>query len=148
MERKKKETKPDVSLLKPINLNELAVTDENDCFGKMWDPQHRMCSVCSSVDVCGVVFQETQVIPAKKKFDKEVIPLDLTDFQAVEWDKVKLVVAKYEETGDPMTYDELFSYIKGIAKTKDDYTVKMFIEKSLEKSGLRYTDTNQIVVNA
>ena len=121
------------------------VTDEDDCFGKMWDPQHRSCSVCADVDVCGIIFQETQVIPAKKKFDRETVPLDLTNLQAVNWTSLIALIASYEIAEEPMTYDELFEYIKEVGKTKDDYTVKIFIETSLKKHGLKCTEDNLII---
>jgi hypothetical protein len=148
MERTKKDKKTEVSLLKPINLNDLVLADNDDCFGHMWDPQHRACSVCADVDVCGIVFQEAVVIPAKKKFDKDTVPLDLTNFQGINWSKVTGVVRKYQDSGEPMTYDELFSYIKGLANTKDDYAVKIFMETTLKKNGLRCTEDNKIVVDA
>jgi len=148
MERTKKDKKTEISLLKPINLNDLALADSDDCFGKLWDPQHRACSVCADVDVCGIVFQETVVIPAKKKFDKETIPLDLTNFRGINWNKVIVVVRKYQDSGEPMTYDELFSYIKGLANTKDDYTVKIFLETALKKNSLKCTWDNKIIIDA
>ncbi len=148
MERKKKDEKTAVNLLEPVNIDSLKNTDETDCFGKLWDPQHRSCSVCADVDVCGIIFQETQVIPAKKKFDKKTVPLDLTNLQAIKWDKIKTLIGSYAKAGDdPMTYDELFEYIKEVGKTKDDYTVKIFIENSLNKHGLKCTEDQLIVVD-
>lgn len=145
MERRKKDKKTPGTLLEPINIDSLRVWDEDDCFGKMWDPQHRSCSVCADVDVCGIIFQETQVIPAKKKFDRETTPLDLTNLQAINWTSLKALIASYEIAEEPMTYDELFEYIKDVGKTKDDYTVKIFIETSLKKHGLKCTEDNKIV---
>lgn len=147
MERRKKDKKTLGTLLEPINIDSLKVTDENDCFGKMWDPQHRSCSVCADVEVCGIIFQEAQVIPAKNKFDKETVPLDLTNLQAVNWDKIKTLIGNYAKSGEPMTYDELFEHVKTSGKTKDNYTVKIFIEAALNKHGLKCTEDNQIVID-
>ena len=147
MERRKKDKKTPGTLLEPINTDSLQVTNADDCFGKMWDPQHRACSVCADVEVCGIIFQEAQVIPAKKKFDKDTVPLDLTNLHAVNWDRLKLVIVKYTKEGDLMTYDELFEYVQKVAKTKDTYTIKIYIENSLNKYGLKCTDDNKIIVN-
>ena len=84
--------------MKPLNIEDLSQSE--DCFGRAWDPQHRACSVCADVDICGVVFQEKVVIPKTKKFD-ESLPLDLLDFSKVDWDNVSKLVSKYQDAGAP-----------------------------------------------
>lgn len=145
MERTKRTTKLDVSRLKPINIEELSQSD--DCFGKAWDPQHRSCSVCADVDICGVVFQDKVVIPKKDKFE-ESLPLDMTNFDAVNWDKMSLLVSKYLQDGAPLTYEELFELVQNTSKNKDTYITKLYIEKSLEPNGLKCDEAGNIVPNA
>jgi len=145
VERKKRAKKTEVSRLKPLNIDDLSQSD--DCFGKAWDPQHRLCSICADVDICGVVFQEKVVIPKKKKFDVS-LPLDLLDFEKVDWAKIGKLVKKYQDEGEPMTHKELMSYIKGMANIKDDFMVKLFIEKSLKPNKLKCSENLEILIDA
>lgn len=145
MERKKRATKTEVSRLKPLNIDDLSQSD--DCFGKAWDPQHRLCSVCADVDICGVVFQEKVVIPKKKKFDMS-LPLDLLDFKKVDWAKIGKLVKKYQDGGEPMMYEELVAYIKTLANIKDPFMIKLFIEKSLKPNKLKCSEHSEILIDA
>lgn len=142
MERKKRVKKTEVSRLKPLNIDDLSQSD--DCFGKAWDPQHRLCSVCADVDICGVVFQEKVVIPKKKKFD-ESLPLDLLDFKKIDWAKIVKLVSQYQDEGEPMTYEELMQYVKDLAHIKDPFMVKLFIEKSLKPNNLKCSEHGEII---
>ncbi len=141
MERTKRDKKSDVDRIKPLNIEELSKA--TDCFGSMWDPTHRSCSVCADVDICGVVYQETQVLPKKAKFDKEK-PLDTASFDKVNWDKLTKLVSKYQEDGDPLSYEELLQLITDMSNFKDDYTVKVFIEKGLHDNDLVCNDDGSI----
>jgi hypothetical protein len=145
MDRAKRTKKTEVSRLKPLNIDDLSQSD--DCFGKAWDPQHRLCSICADVDICGVVYQEKVVIPKKKKFD-ESLPLDLLDFSKVDWAKIGKLVKKYQDDGEPMTYEELMRYIKDLANIKDEFMIKLFIEKSLKLNKLKCTEHSEIVIDA
>ena len=145
MERTKRTEKTEISRLEPINIKELSQSD--DCFGKAWDPQHRSCSVCADVDICGVVFQETAVIPKKKKFD-ESLPLDLSDFEKVDWAKIGKLAAKYRDEGEPMMYEELMRIIKDVSGMKDEFMIKLYIEKNLTNNGLISNDNGEVLPNA
>ena len=134
-----------IDRMKPVNIEELSQIE--GCFGKMWDPQHRSCAVCADVDICGAVFQANVVIPKKQKFE-ESLPLDMTDFKNIDWDKLTKLVTKYELDGSPLTYDELFDLIQEKAKIKDDYMTKIYIEKSLESNSLKHNEEGNIVRNA
>lgn len=145
MARQKRTKKTEISRLKPLNIEDLSQSD--DCFGKAWDPQHRMCSVCADVDICGVVYQEKVVIPKTKKFD-ESLPLDLLDFSKVDWAKIGNLVKKYQDAGEPMMYEELMRYIKDLANIKDEFMIKLFIENSFKSNNLMCSDHGEILINA
>ncbi len=145
MARQKRAEKTEISRLKPLNIEGLSQSD--DCFGKAWDPQHRMCSVCADVDICGVVYQEKVVIPKIKKFDLS-LPLDLLDFSKVDWDKVSKLVSKYQDAGEPMMYEELMRYVKDLANIKDEFMIKLFIESSLKPNNLKCSEHGEIQIDA
>lgn len=128
--------------MKPLNIDDLS--QSSDCFGKIWDAQHRLCSVCADVDICGVVYQEKIVIPKKKKFDVS-LPLDLLDFKKVDWAKIGRLVKKYQDDGEPMTYEELMRYVGQLANIKDPFMIKLFIEKSLKPNNLMCTEHGEII---
>jgi len=130
--------------LKPLNIEDLSQSD--DCFGKAWDPQHPLCSVCADIDICGVVYQETVVIPKIKKFD-ESLPLDLLDFKKVDWAKIGKLVSRYQDEGEPMTYEELMQYVRELANIKDPFMIKLFIEKSLKPNKLKCTEHGEIITH-
>lgn len=145
MERKKRTKKTDISRLIPVNIDDLSQSD--DCFGKAWDPQHRYCSVCADVDICGVVFQERVVLPKKDKFDLTQ-PLDLANFEKVDWARIGKVVKKYQDEGEPMTYEELMDYIGDYTGMKDEFMIKLFMEKELPNNGLKCNESGNIITDA
>lgn len=144
MVRQKRSKKTEISRLKPLNIEDLSQSD--DCFGKAWDPQHPLCSVCADIDICGVVYQETVVIPKIKKFD-ESLPLDLLDFSKVDWAKIGKLVSRYQDEGEPMTYEELMQYVRELANIKDPFMIKLFIEKSLKPNKLKCTEHGEIITH-
>jgi len=138
MSRKPKEIAVSVDLLKPYTPS---VLKDDECFGNMWDPQHKDCSICADIEVCGLLYQQTTIAAKKKKFEDENGPtLDLTEFSNVDLKKLEAVAAKYQEEKDPMTLDELMDAVASLAKTKDTVAVREYLKRELPL-------TNMIIQN-
>lgn len=99
--------------------------DEDDCFGKEWDPLTKECSICAVADLCGTLVGQ-RTTQAKKE-DKERPYLDEVDTSAIDWDKVEGYVKKCEEEGEPFTMKEMGSYIRKKVRTKDKELIKALI---------------------
>jgi hypothetical protein len=144
-QRKIKEKKTEVDLLKPVNLDDFKQLSEGDCFGNMWDPKDKDCSVCADIEVCGILYQDKHIKPKVKKFEEETIPLDLARFETVPWNKIKTLIQKYEKDGKPMMLDELIEIVSEQAKIKDPQTVMLYIKHILPKYGLTETWLKEII---
>lgn len=129
MDRKPKEKAASVDLLKPYTPS---VLKDDECFGNMWDPQHKDCSICADIEVCGLLYQQTTIAAKKRNFEKENGPtLDMTDFSRVDLKKLEAVAAQYQKNKDPMTLNELMDAVASLAKTKDIVAVREFLKREL-----------------
>jgi len=146
MPRKAKVDRTEVDLLQPVNVGELKqLIKDDDCFGKEWNPQHKDCSICADVEVCGIIYQDTKVIPAKDKFDKKELPLDMASFNAVKWKDIKKLIQQYEKDKEPLTMDELVEIVSTQSGMKDPQTVMLYVEQKLPKLGLKHTAQHEII---
>lgn len=145
MKRTPKETESGIDLLKPYTPSK---PSEDDCFGHMWDPQHKDCAMCASSDVCGILYQQIGVLKAKGDFEKAKGPtLDETDFSRVKLSKFEKLAAQYEKEGElPITLEELYTAIRDLARTKDDTAVREFLNRELPKTKLAINENNEVYV--
>ena len=124
-----KETK--VDLLVPIIPSSLIPEEASDCFSNEWEPRASECCQCADEGLCGILFVE-KVKVKKSAFEAEHGPLlDQTDLQGVDMAKIERLAKKYQDEGEPMTFQELQDIIKIQAKTKDDEAVIQFIKREL-----------------
>jgi len=129
MKREPKEKAEKVDLLKPYTPSK---PQDDGCFGNMWDPQHKDCSICADIEVCGILYQQNHIQIKKQKFEEENGPtLDMTDFEAISIEKVEKLALQYQNDQEPMTVDELISYIKTQARTKDTVAVREYLKRVL-----------------
>jgi hypothetical protein len=138
--RQAKTVKTEVDLLKPVTLPE---PEPGDCFGSSeYDPRDKDCSVCADLELCGLK-REVALRSKKKKFEEDNGPLlDQTDFQSVNWDSIYKKAIEYEDSGEPMTFQELTEAISTIAKTKDQVAVAEFINREMPKEKLELKEGN------
>lgn len=142
--RTPKENKTDIDLLVPVNVDDFKL-DEDDCFGRMWEPTNKDCSICADIEVCGIIYQDRVIKPKKKQYEEEgATPLDLAKFEQVDWINIVKVVEKYEKDGDPMVLSELIDYVKGIANVSDDSIIELYIKSRVKKHNLEINWLNEI----
>jgi len=127
--RKPKEEKQEVDLLKPVNLPD---GEAGDCFGTdLYNPQDKDCSICADIELCGIKFQGV-VQKKKTEFEEKHGPLlDETDFASVNMDKIAALARKYEDEGDPMSFQELVELVSELACTKDEVAVIEYLKRTL-----------------
>jgi uncharacterized Fe-S cluster-containing radical SAM superfamily enzyme len=127
--RKSIEKKTEVNLLIPIDP--AAVVVDSDCFGKEWESRASECNICSDCELCQIVYTE-QVKSKKLTFEVMNGPLlDQSDFQSVDMAKIERLAKKYQDEGDPMSFQELQDVIASQANTKDNEAVIQFIKREL-----------------
>jgi uncharacterized protein YqfB (UPF0267 family) len=133
-----KETK--VDLLAPIISNTIVCSEQTDCFRKEWDARASECNICSDEILCGILFSEA-VKSKKKAFEVEHFPfLDQCDFKGVDMTKIERLAKKYEEEGEPMTFEELQKLIQDQANTKDVEAIIQFIKRELPLTKIYLTE--------
>jgi len=128
---KKSHTKEtEVNLLKPVS-KDILPEEQTDCFGKEFEPRSSECSVCADDAICQILWSET-VKSKVKNFEAEHGPtLDMTDFQGVDMARIEKLAKKYQEEGEPMTFEELQKIIQEQARTKDVEAIIQFIKREL-----------------
>jgi hypothetical protein len=120
-----------VDLLVPVVPGDIVPTESADCFGVEFDPHSQECSICADETLCHIVWAES-VKDKKLTFQVMNGPLlDATDFPAVDMARIERLVKKYQDEGEPMTFQELQDVIAGQANTKDSEAVIQFIKREL-----------------
>lgn len=133
--REPKEKKTKVSLLDAVDVKKFTTGD--GCFGKEWNPQDRDCSVCADIELCGIIYQETHVTPKRKKFEKDNNPLDMADFESVDWNKIVKVIKAWDKGDEPMELEELISTIKDQSKVTNEELLKTYVRIKLVEHNLK-----------
>jgi uncharacterized Fe-S cluster-containing radical SAM superfamily enzyme len=129
--RKEHKTETKVDLLVPVAPNTIVCQEQTDCFGIEWDARSSECSICADETLCSIVWGE-KVKDKKLTFEIEHGPLmDVVDFQSVDMTKVERLAKKYQDEGQPMTFQELQDVIAQQANTKDNEAVIQFIKREL-----------------
>jgi hypothetical protein len=128
--RQSRKDKQEVDLLKPVG--NLPDPEPGDCFGSdLYDPRDKDCSLCADLLLCGIR-REATLRTKKKQFEEEHGPmLDEVDFKSVNWETIHKKALEYEDTGEPMTFQELIDAILIIAKIKDEVAVAEFIKREM-----------------
>lgn len=136
------EKKTKMNLLIPVNPTSIVSEEQTDCFGKEFFPTSKECSICSDCEICSILYQK--IIKNKvKTIEAEHGPfLDQVDFKTINWDRFIKKAIEYEDSGEPMTFQELFDAIKTLAKTKDGVAVTEFIKRNLPLSKLCIKEGN------
>jgi hypothetical protein len=126
--KKSIEKKTEVDLLKPVDPKALEAID---CFGTEFESRSSECSQCADSELCLILYAEN--IKSKKlAFETEHGPLmDSTDFQGVDMAKIERLAKKYQDEGEPMSFQELQDVIASQANTKDNEAVIQFIKREL-----------------
>lgn len=142
--REKKNTKTEVDLSKPLNLDDFTL-NESDCFGNEWKPDSTECSLCADIEVCGTLYRNLHI---KKKIQKVkenqgINFLDEVNFKRVPWERL------YNEIkSDPgkLTTEQIYNWVKQRSKSDDHESIIQNIKnfkmeyKVTFKSGLAYAD--------
>lgn len=109
-----------------LNLNDI-VTNDSDCFGRLFDLSASACGMCHDNDVCGVVFDHYENKPKKKIVKRPFV--DLYNFQAVRDSSLPKLLVEYE---GEYSREELFKAVSEIANCDDANLVNDFITSLLE----------------
>jgi uncharacterized protein YqfB (UPF0267 family) len=129
--RKEHKTETKVDLMVPVTPESIVPVESSDCFGQEWQPRAQECSICSDETLCGIVFSE-KVKDKKLTFETQNGPLlDSVDWKSVDMVRIEKLVKKYQDEGEPMTFQELQDVIAGQANTKDEEAVIQFIKREL-----------------
>jgi len=135
-----KQTK--VDLLIPVDPASIMPDEQTDCFGEEYDPRNADCSVCADEALCGLLYS-SRIKKKIKETEKENGPyLDQTDFASVDWKKIEEKAKEYEDSGEPMTFQELTEAISVLARTKDQIAVAEFIKRSLPETRINIEGGN------
>lgn len=133
-DRKSKDLKEQIDLSQPLNLDHFKLSDD-DCFGRSYKPQHSECAACSSIEVCGIVFQNIYLKDREKAVKKSrgINFLDEVNFNRI--DKVKLLERIKEDSGN-IKLDEIIIYIKHYSKCDDQTTIVTWLKEFKEENNL------------
>lgn len=140
-----RETKKEVDLTTLLDPAELITDNEEDCFGRAWNPQDKDCAICADVEICGIV-KQAEIKSRVKKVEKEKGPmLDQAAFEKVPIEKIVGNMRQWAEDNDPSSYEELEQSIMAVARTKDKVAVREYIKRTLPKYNLTITKEKTIV---
>jgi uncharacterized Fe-S cluster-containing radical SAM superfamily enzyme len=124
-------TKTKVDLLVPVVPGNLHPVEPSDCFGNEYLPTCGDCSVCADMELCSIIFADN-VKRKKLTFEIEHGPmLDTADFANVDMSRIERLATKYEDEGEPMTYEEMQQIIQGEANIKDVESIIQYIKREL-----------------
>lgn len=144
--KKPRETKKEVDLTTLLTPEQLMYDiPEEDCFGKLWDPQCADCAICADVEICGIVHQSIIKKKVRNLEKKAGTFLDMTAFERVDFEELARGMKNYADEGNPFTYDELVGDIKKVARTKDPVAVREYIKAWLPRVNMTITEDKTIV---
>ena len=94
---KRKERKASVEpkvFLKPIDFKKFG-SEDDPCFGKLYDLSAPECKICGDQELCGVVFSQNMTkertkIESKSKFKDLDLPRDFDNPTIIKWVKAKI----------------------------------------------------------
>jgi len=127
--RTKKEEKTKIDLSIPVNIDSYNLSEE-DCFGNLWLPSDNDCSLCADNELCGVIYSN-KIKKKKAEFEFDNKTIDNTRFNEVNWDLIKKQAINYKKENNPMTFTELFMYVKDVSKCDNDVVIETYIEANL-----------------
>jgi hypothetical protein len=120
-----------VNLLVPVLPKDIVPEEVTDCWGTEYLPTCGECSICADFELCGIVFADN-VKGKKLTFEIEHGPLlDTADFSNVDMSRIERLATKYEDEGEPMTYEEMQQIIQGEANIKDSESIIQYIKREL-----------------
>ena len=129
--KKSHKKKTEINLLIPAVIDNIIPIEQTDCFAKEWEARDNDCQICADETLCSIVYTE-KVKDKKLTFEIMNGPLlDSTDFKGVDMARIERLAKKYEEEGEPMTFEELQQIIQGEANTKDTEAIIQFIKREL-----------------
>jgi len=120
MDRISKTSKTEVDLTKPLKV-ELA--NDESCYGKMYDPRTRECSLCHDNVTCGIHFQKNVIGNIRAREKKEKGFLDMQDFESIPLDKLSNVLQK----ANPAPVKSVLKVIQHYSKSKDSIACMRFL---------------------
>lgn len=108
----------DLDLTKPVPTKQLmAEVNEEDCYTQLWNPEDKLCSICASFEICGILYNARLTKKVAKREKDKGGYLDNMHFDSIDkdeliqWLRIKprttqqLVdkIAKFSECPDPDT---------------------------------------------
>lgn len=108
---KDKSTMSDNEFQKPLDISTIG-TDDDPCFGKLFEPATEECSGCGESELCAVVcmhYNGTQrkAIAKKQKFKDQKPSAETESFMA--FDDYQKIVEKYVKKNTPVTFTKILS---------------------------------------
>lgn len=125
--RKAVENKTEYDMSKPINLEQFDITAES-CFGRLWLPQHKDCSVCADLELCGTIYHHTTLNDKIKKVKKSqgINFLDDVNFDRIPKQEL---VDEIKKNPGKVTSDHLIKFVKHWSKCDDEDTLIVWIQQ-------------------
>ena len=137
---KKKPSYYEVDLSVPLKEENFPVKGE-DCFSKEWDGYAKECQLCSDATVCSILTGKAVYKQAKElevaKEEAGVGYLDNAEMlRNVDQDleKLKKLIVKFEEKGEPMSVEELITLFGSRYKISDEVAVKEWIKRFIHEN--------------
>jgi hypothetical protein len=125
-------TQTKVDLTIPVDPGNFLPNDETDCFGTDdYSPQDHLCATCADIEVCGIKFQEATKKKVKAVEAEHGPMMDQCDIDGVNFKTIERLALKYQDEGEPMTFEELQEVVALQAKTKDSEAVLELIKRNL-----------------
>jgi len=131
-----------VDISKPLNKKELlASVAADDCYTREWKPDDRLCVLCASNTICGILYNHRQNKRIKKMEKEEGGFLDSSDFDGIdrealiEWLKV-----------EQRTTLQLIAHVQELSDCPDEKTVQYWCRSFiLETKGIGTKEGKVIV---
>lgn len=132
MAEKKRVPKTEKTLidpLKPVKDAKFNISDD-DCFGRLWDPKTKECSMCADETLCSIVYQDNLKKQVKKIEEQEHKFLDqVKTIEPSYLDILEQEIKQRDLDDSPMTSQELVLKLMENSNIKDE---RAGIEKTRE----------------
>lgn len=119
--RKARETKTQVDMSQPLNLDNFPVKDD-DCFGKDWKPLNSQCAACADFELCGTIFNHV-TLKNKEKYIKSKRGANFLDEVNFERVPVKALLKEIKQNSGTITVTQVIKFVKHYSKCEDDTTI-------------------------
>lgn len=136
MIRKSKRDEVKLDISKPIAGNETleaALSDEENCFGKMWSLSSNECSMCSLFNVCGIYFDSRTLQKKISEKESKYGPfLDQADLSLIDTSYIEKKISE----GD-YTVAKLIKYAHKASRLTDEVAIIEWIKRYFVSNKLK-----------